>query len=88
MWDTDGRVSLPRSRLAALGNRVGIRMHLLFIAKERPTQKREHRLLSILYYLHDTLYRFIFGKAADSLEMSNDSPDECKKGRCPASNVL
>lgn len=41
-------------------------------------QRRENRLLSILYYLHDTLYRFIFGKAADSLEMSNDSPDECK----------
>lgn len=53
-------------------------MHLLFVARERPFQKRENRLLGILYYLQDTLYRFIFGKAADSLEMSNDSPDECK----------
>lgn len=78
----DSQGSSQDFRLAVIGYEVGIRMHLLFVAKEKLMQRRESRLLSILYYLHDTLYRFIFGKAADSLEMSNDSPDECKTNIC------
>jgi hypothetical protein len=38
--------------------------------------RRENRLLNALYYVHNTYYKSIFGKVADSLERSNDAADE------------
>ncbi|PJF17552.1 hypothetical protein PSACC_02603 [Paramicrosporidium saccamoebae] len=38
--------------------------------------RRENRLLNALYYVHNTYYRSVFGKVADSLERSNDAADE------------
>ena len=69
-------------RLTSLGKSVGTRLHRLHCARERPV-RRENRLLNVLYYLHHTMYRVIFGKPADSLERSNECSDEC--AYCPGS---
>lgn len=63
------------SRLALLGREVGLRLHLALALREKPL-KRETRLINALYYVYNTYYKYAFGRAADSLERSNDSPDE------------
>ncbi|KAM0756471.1 TRAPP I complex [Meredithblackwellia eburnea MCA 4105] len=77
-------------RLNILGYRVGVRLlellplrdYLFPISSLRspPPPTRTLRLLPILTYVHSTLYRYLFGRPADSLELSNDHPDEYMLG--------
>ncbi len=53
-------------------------MHQLYCLREKVT-RRENRLLNALYYVHSSFYKVAFGRAADSIESSNESPDECKR---------
>lgn len=39
--------------------------------------RRETRILGMLYYVNTTVWKYLFGKPADSLEKSTDNPDEC-----------
>ncbi|ORY88962.1 NO signaling/Golgi transport ligand-binding domain-containing protein [Leucosporidium creatinivorum] len=73
-------------RLNILGYRVGSRLlellplrdYLYPISSLRspPPPTRTLRLLPILSYVHSTLYRYLFGRPADSLERSTDNEDE------------
>jgi hypothetical protein len=39
--------------------------------------KRETRVLGMLYFIHTTVWKTMFGKQADSLEKSTENEDEC-----------
>lgn len=84
-----GRRADPRSsprRLSILGYRVGARLLELLPLRDYiypvsslrspPPPSRTLRLLPILTYVHSTLYRYLFGRPADSLERSTDNDDE------------
>jgi len=64
------------SRLAKLGQEVGLRMLELNSWRDK-TLKRETKLLNILYFIVNSFWKTVFGKAADSLEISKDNEDEC-----------
>lgn len=72
--------------LSILGYRVGARLlellplrdYLYPVSSLRspPPPTRTLRLLPILTYIHSTLYRYLFGRPADSLERSTENDDE------------
>ncbi|SCV71482.1 BQ2448_3070 [Microbotryum intermedium] len=73
-------------RLNILGYRVGVRLlellplrdqlHPLSSLRSPPPPSRTLRLLPILTYVHSTVYRYLFNRAADSLERSTENADE------------
>ena len=73
-------------RLNLLGYRVGARLlellplrdslHPLSSLRSPPPPSRTLRLLPLLSYIHSPLYRYLFGRPADSLEQSTENPDE------------
>lgn len=79
-------ISEFENRLSILGYRVGARLvelvplrdylYPLSSIRSPPPPARTLRLLPILTYIHSTLYRYLFGKPADSLERSTDKDDE------------
>ncbi|GAA5867837.1 hypothetical protein JCM3774_005875 [Rhodotorula dairenensis] len=79
-------ISEFENRLSILGYRVGARLvelvpmrdylYPLSSIRSPPPPSRTLRLLPILTYVHSTLYRYLFGKPADSLERSTDKDDE------------
>ncbi|KAK4057122.1 Trafficking protein particle complex subunit 31 [Microbotryomycetes sp. JL221] len=79
-------ISEFEKRLNILGYRVGARlvellplrdyMYPISTLRSPPPPTRTLRLLPVLTYVHSTLYRFLFGRPADSLEKSTDNPDE------------
>jgi hypothetical protein len=62
--------------LNELGYRVGIRALDLLVWREK-NSKRETRVLGMLYFIHTTVWKAMFGKQADSLEKSTENEDEC-----------
>ena len=60
-------VCLCCGRLEDAGHGVGVRLLELLIHREK-ANKREIRLISILSFIHSTVWRTLFGKTADSLE--------------------
>jgi len=64
-------------RLNELGYRVGIRALDLLVWRDK-NSKRETRVLGMLYFIHTTVWKTMFGKQADSLEKSTENEDECK----------
>ncbi|PVU87415.1 hypothetical protein BB560_006490, partial [Smittium megazygosporum] len=62
-------------QLSEIGYRVGIRIFELTMQRER-TIHRENRVLNILLYINTTIWKFLFGKQADSLEKSTENADE------------
>lgn len=64
-------------RLGSFGYKVGLRMLELVLFRDR-NLKRETRLLQMLLFINTTLWKALFGKAADSLEKGTDNLDECK----------
>ncbi|BGP26592.1 TRAPP complex subunit Trs31 [Rhodotorula toruloides] len=79
-------ISEFEKRLSIIGYRVGARLlellplrdYLYPVSSLRspPPPSRTLRLLPILTYVHSTLYRYLFGRPADSLERSTDNDDE------------
>lgn len=63
------------SRLADLGARVGVITLELLTFRER-NQKRDIKILGILYFIHTNVWKSLFGNAASSLEKSTDNEDE------------
>ena len=64
------------SRLAEAGHSVGFRFLELVIAREKPG-KRDVKVLQVLQTVSSTMWKAMFGKAADALEKSRDNDDEC-----------
>lgn len=65
-------------KLADLGYRIGRRSLELIAAREK-LAKRETRLLHILNFISINLWKFLFGKQADSLKKVRNSEAECKR---------
>mmetsp|Transcript_9182 Transcript_9182/g.21050 ORF Transcript_9182/g.21050 Transcript_9182/m.21050 type:complete len:152 (-) Transcript_9182:14-469(-) len=63
-------------KLAEIGHSVGIRMLELSSLREKTGFKREIKIVGILSYIKDTIWKVMFGKAADSLERVTDKEDE------------
>ncbi|KAF9424457.1 TRAPP subunit trs31 [Podila epigama] len=62
-------------KLNELGYRVGTRVLDLLIWRDK-NSKRETRVLGMLYFIHTTVWKALFGKQADSLEKSTENEDE------------
>lgn len=73
-------------RLNTLGYGVGQRLLELLPVRDSlypqsslrspPPPSRTIRLLPLLSYIHSTVYRYLFGRPADSLEKSTENEDE------------
>jgi hypothetical protein len=64
------------TRLNNQGYALGQRLLELLLYREGRSAKRETRILGILQFTAQTLYRHLFGKPADGLEKSRDNEDE------------
>ena len=62
-------------RLESAGYGVGLKLVELSTFRGREF-KRETRLMSVLHFVSSTIWKSLFGKAADSLERSIDNADE------------
>ncbi|KAI8989354.1 NO signaling/Golgi transport ligand-binding domain-containing protein [Pilobolus umbonatus] len=62
-------------KLNEFGYRVGSRILELLTWREK-VAKREIKVLGILYFIHSTVWKALFGKQADSLEKSTENEDE------------
>ena len=65
-------------KLAENGYSVGLRMSELCFFREK-NAKREVKIVGILSYIKDNVWKTMFGKAADSLERATDKQDECEQ---------
>lgn len=55
---------------------IGQRLLELLLFREGRSAKRETRILGILQFIAQTVYRHLFNKPADGLERSHDKDDE------------
>mmetsp|Transcript_4471 Transcript_4471/g.12524 ORF Transcript_4471/g.12524 Transcript_4471/m.12524 type:complete len:191 (+) Transcript_4471:80-652(+) len=62
-------------RLVEAGKGVGYRVLELSGYREK-ISRRETKVVSILSFIHSTIWKSLFGKAADSLEKSTEHDDE------------
>ncbi|ORZ10862.1 NO signaling/Golgi transport ligand-binding domain-containing protein [Absidia repens] len=62
-------------KLNEFGYRIGARMLELLTWREK-VAKRETRVLGVLYFIHNVVWKALFGKQADSLEKSTENEDE------------
>ena len=63
-------------RLEESGYNIGHRVIEMVGARERIT-KRETRIVSMLQFVSNVVWRHLFNKAADNLERSMENEDEC-----------
>ena len=68
-------ISQLESQLSSMGYSLGDPLLELVVWRDR-NSKRETRLLPTLYMLHNTLWKALFDKPADSLEKGTDAEDE------------
>ena len=68
-------ISELERRLESAGYGVGLKVLELCAYRAKET-KRETRLMSILHFISSSVWKSLFGKAADSLERSIDHADE------------
>lgn len=54
------------------GRDVGYRLYEVQSFRERGSGKREHRLLPLLQFIQSVVWKNVFGRMADSLEVYND----------------
>ena len=64
-------------RLETLGYSIGQKLIEMISCRDRAT-KRETRLVGMLQYVSNVLWKHLFGKAADNLERSMENEDECR----------
>eukprot|EP00281_Chroomonas_sp_CCMP1168_P027061 CAMPEP_0206245710 /NCGR_PEP_ID=MMETSP0047_2-20121206/18844_1 /ASSEMBLY_ACC=CAM_ASM_000192 /TAXON_ID=195065 /ORGANISM="Chroomonas mesostigmatica_cf, Strain CCMP1168" /LENGTH=191 /DNA_ID=CAMNT_0053671031 /DNA_START=33 /DNA_END=608 /DNA_ORIENTATION=- len=62
-------------KLAGAGYGVGVRMLELVVFREKGS-KRETRVIGMLSFIKDNMWKTMFGKPADSLERVTDKEDE------------
>lgn len=72
-------IHFPNFRLASMGYHIGERLlNLIFIRDKQ--FKRETRLINILIFIKNSVWKTLFGKEADKLEQANDDEATCKVG--------
>ncbi|CAI5756235.1 unnamed protein product [Candida verbasci] len=65
------------ARLNGLGYKLGIKLIEMIKLKDGyKLLKRDTKILEILQFIHGPFWKFIFGKQADELEMSQNNNDE------------
>lgn len=64
-------------KLEEAGYGIGQRMTELIGVREKST-KRETRLVNMLQYVTNVVWKHLFNKSADNLERSMENEDECK----------
>ncbi|ANB13057.1 Trs31p [Sugiyamaella lignohabitans] len=64
------------NRLNQLGYHIGQRALELVTVREGKSARRETKVLSILQFIHTTLWKTLFGRSADALERSADAANE------------
>lgn len=70
-------VSELEGRLNKLGFHVGLRMLELIVIRERSkAMKRETRVMGILQFVHTQVWQALFGKSADSMQLSEEDPNQ------------
>ena len=69
------------NKLAENGYGIGVRMSELCFFREK-NGKREIKVVGILSYIKDNIWKTMFGKPADSLERATDKQDECNLFFC------
>ncbi|KAJ1675260.1 protein particle complex subunit [Spiromyces aspiralis] len=62
-------------RLGEFGYQVGLRTYELTMWREK-NMRRENQVLSALMYINSVVWKYFFGKQADSLERSTEHEDE------------
>ena len=62
-------------KLEAAGFGIGLRVIELITARDRQT-KRETRLVNMLQFICNVVWKYLFNKAADNLERSTENEDE------------
>lgn len=68
---------IPCDRLNDQGHPIGLKLLDLLLYREPPrTQLRPLHIIALLQFITTTLWKHLFGRAADSLEKSNDQVDE------------
>jgi len=63
-------------KLNTQGYSIGQRLLELLLFREGRSAKRETRIIGILQFIAQTVYRHLFNKPADGLERSHDKDDE------------
>ena len=63
-------------RLEELGFGVGQRLLELISSRERVT-KRETKIVNMLQYIQNVVWKHLFNKTADTLQKSMENEDEC-----------
>lgn len=69
-------LSLHIFRLKALGKEVGLRAFELMNARDSPAVEREISVIGMLAFVSNNLWKFLFGKCADSLEKNTENEYE------------
>src|SRR3546814_9290115 len=68
-------------RLEESGYGVGQRVLELVAVREK-YNRRETRVVQILQYISNNIWKYLFGKHADSLERSMENEDACEFLQC------
>lgn len=69
-------ISELERRLSLLGQRIGIRALEYVTLREGKAARRETRVLGILRFIHTQVWRVLFGRPADAIQVS---PDDSSK---------
>ncbi|RYY87227.1 hypothetical protein EON63_04345 [archaeon] len=80
-WLTTPPAPSATARLESAGFGIGQRAIELVSCRDRVT-RRETRIVSILQYVSQVLWKYLFNKTADNLERSMQNEDECKAEHC------
>lgn len=64
-------------KLEEYGYSIGLRVIEMVGCRDRLT-KRETRLVNMLQFVCNTVWKHLFNKAADNLERSTENEDECE----------
>ena len=79
-------VELLEEKLSQFGHPIGIRVIELVCIRER-VNKRETRIVNMLQFISNIVWKHLFGKVADNLERSVENEDECKYNRRMRPNI-
>ena len=69
-------VSDLETRLNRMGQHIGMRALELVVLREGKSAKRETKVLQIIQFVTTNLWRALFGKAADSVQVSTEEKNQ------------
>ena len=63
------------------GYGIGLRV-IEYVGSREKSVRRETRIVDMLQYLCNTIWKHLFNKTADNLQRSTENEDECQYGYC------